>query len=286
MRLPYEEKSYEDYFNTELDRACNMYFPIGQVQEGSLGFDSSAHSRNRHLWKLLGFPLRTLPHFEGVLFRVIAEEMEHYLGYVMRQIPTMKVNLLFQFKRPEFITMASGKEWEHWGKPYYRYKVYTEQQELLMHLHNAFTNQVLILYAAPAIYDIDELLKAKRNNEIIKSSNICKASELDGHYVNTYTNESTSSLAFSEPEQLKKINLISEIEQIQTSGEFEDNRQFVTRFSKRVEGLMYENKYYADSFAYMQQNISVLQEFPLVYSFATMSNFNILTGIQWSIAYI
>lgn len=251
MRLPYEEKSYEDYFNTELDRSCNIYFPIGQVQEGSLGFDSSAHSRNRRLWRDLGFPLGALPYFEGVLFEDIAYEMERYLGYVMRQIPRMKANLLFQFKRPEYLKTALGKEWEHWDEPYYRYSIYTEQQELLMHLHNTFGSQVLILYASPAIYDINELLEAKKNGEIIQSSNFRKANELHGHHVNTYTKDSGYSLAFSEPERLRKIDILSEIEQLYSSDKFEDNQQFIIRFSKRIQEVMYEYRYYTDAFAYM-----------------------------------
>ena len=44
MDARYEEKTFESYFNNELDRKTSIYFPLGQVQEGVLGLDSVAHS--------------------------------------------------------------------------------------------------------------------------------------------------------------------------------------------------------------------------------------------------
>ena len=40
MRPDFEEKVYKSYFNVELAKKAKFY-PIGQVEEGILGFDSS-----------------------------------------------------------------------------------------------------------------------------------------------------------------------------------------------------------------------------------------------------
>ncbi|EPL3991176.1 hypothetical protein M2010_002181 [Providencia stuartii] len=56
MDARYEEKTFESYFNNELDRKTSIYFPLGQVQEGILGLDSVARSNSRRLWKTLGYP--------------------------------------------------------------------------------------------------------------------------------------------------------------------------------------------------------------------------------------
>jgi hypothetical protein len=113
MRAYFEEKSYETFFNNELDRRSEVYFPLGQVQEGYLGFDSSAFSRNRGLWRRVGFPFWFSPQFRGAELEDIAEEMEHWLNVEIDNVPRMKANMLFQYKKPEYISSSLGKEWPH-----------------------------------------------------------------------------------------------------------------------------------------------------------------------------
>lgn len=98
MRSEFEEKTYESYFNSELDKFTNIYFPLGQVQEGSLGFDSSAYSKNRKLWRNLGSPFFWQPRFKGYELREIADEMERSLGIHINNLPKIKINILFQYK--------------------------------------------------------------------------------------------------------------------------------------------------------------------------------------------
>jgi hypothetical protein len=88
----YEEKTFENYFNAELDRRSKIYFPLGQVQEGSLGFDSSSFSRNRSFWRRLGHPFWLFPNFAGIDLREIADEMERFLQRTIKDIPNIKAN--------------------------------------------------------------------------------------------------------------------------------------------------------------------------------------------------
>ena len=111
----------------------------------------------------------------------IAAEMEHHLDSEVRNIPDMKANLLFQYKRPEFISRASGAEWAFWNQAYYRYTLDKEQHAMLLHTETKFGNDAIVLYAAPAAKDVHELVTLKRKNMIIDNTNFRRASELKDH---------------------------------------------------------------------------------------------------------
>ena len=237
MKVQFEEKTYENYFNNELDSRSSIYFPLGQMQEGVLGLDSAANSKNRRLWRKFGYPFWFFPPFVGVDLKEIADEMEKIIGKVVRNIPKMKVNLLFQYKRPEYIASKLGKEWRYWNTPYFRYDLYQEQHNLLIKLESSFGRQALILYAAPAIKKIDELVKLKKHQKIIENSNFKKASELTNHDTNTYLRAGTYSIACSEPEKIENMNLLSLLESQEQYHDLE-NKGFIINASKRTEGVV------------------------------------------------
>lgn len=282
MRAKFEEKTYESYFNSELASQTDIYFPLGQVQEGSLGFDSSAMTRNRRLWRRLGHPFWFFPHFDGIELSEIADEMEHLLNVTLDNIPRIKANLLFQYKKPEYITMPNGSEWTYWNTPYYRYNIYKEQQELLMHIDRHFGNKVLILYASPALYDVNELVNAHLNRQIIDISNFRKASELNGHHRNTYTQAGRYSIACSEPERIDNFDLLKEINQLTYDRSTDErNRYFVVDFSKQLSSIIDESEYYSESFRKLNERFSKFAQYELLYSHLKLHNFNRLTGTQW-----
>lgn len=290
MRTKYEEKTYESYFNSELSRKANIYFPIGQVQEGNFGFDAAFFLKNKRLWKKFGFPypfwrLWDYP-FHGVDFREIADEMEHFLQMELDHLPTMKTNLLFQYKKPEYIYYANGGEWHLWKEPYFRYCIYEEQQDLLIHIHNTFGNQVLVLYAAPAIKTIDELVEKYKRKEIIENSNFTKAVDLNNHRKNTYVEAGIFSIACSEPEKIEKFDLLKQLEIGNESkyNDNENNREFILNFKNKITNSINENKVYAKPFSRLNENLKEVSEYKLFYSFLVMQNFKQLTGIQWLIS--
>jgi len=280
MQSKFEEKTYENYFNTELDRRTQIYFPLGQVQEGFLGFDSAGFSNNRSLFRMLGHPFSHFPYFAGAPL----SEIEHFMGRIISELPIFKVNLLFQYKRPEYIKLSSGSEWAHWYIPYFRYHIYKEQQQLLMLIHRQFGDRVLSLYAAPAIFDINELVQKKIANQIIESSNFQQCYMLDGHHRNTYIEAGAHSVACSEPKRIEKIDLISLLTQFEdTISKQENNSQFIINFRQDITNLMYESSYYSKSFKALLDPFSRYERYPLTYSFLVMHNFKLLTGIQWLI---
>ncbi len=288
MRTNFEEKTYEGYFNTELDKRTEIFFPLGQVQEGNLGFDASAFSTNSSLWRMFGYPFGIFPLFIGFELREIADEMEKFLGRVIMNIPRMKANLLFQYKKPEFITRATGKEWIHWNQPYFRYDIYKEQQELLMHIDSTLGAKILILYASPAIQDVNELVDIKVRGELIENSNFSKAAELNLHHRNTYIKAGTYSIACSDPERMDNLDLLKLLSGINgesNSNNYgkENNRQFIISFCKQIESMISEDRYFSNSFKQLNSSLEGLRKFELFYSFLMMINFRQLTGTQWLI---
>lgn len=290
MDARYEEKTFESYFNNELDRKTSIYFPLGQVQEGVVGLDSVAHSRSWGLWRRLGYPFWLSPPFPGVELQEIAEEMEHYLGKEVHNIPAMKVNLLFQYKRPQFITMASGAEWHLWNRKYFRYHLYAEQHALLSHIEATFGLDAIVLYAAPAVEDVSELVQLKKKGTIIDNTNFRRASELNGHHRNTYIKAGTYSQACSDPQRLDNFQLLELIEGIEPSTQRE-NGQFLVEFAKRISASMRE----AQEVGYLRaafvdrmsefQNLD-LERFRLFFAMLTMSAFREITGTQWVVPLI
>lgn len=288
MDAGYEEKTFESYFNNELNKATSVYFPFGQVQEGVIGLDSAAHSRSWRLWRQLGFPFWFSPKFSGVALQDIAAEMEFFLGEEVRNIPSMKVNVLFQYKRPEFITVSSGSEWHLWKKRYFRYDLYPKQHSLLSHIEAKFGQDAIVLYAAPAVEDVGELVKLKKSNKLVDSTNFRRACELNGHHRNTYIKAGTYSQACSDPERIENFSLIELLEGIQPADQ-RDNVGFLVQFAEGINSSIRAAKgigYLKTAFVERMREIDEreFRRHPLLFSMLTMSIFREVTGSQWVVA--
>lgn len=285
MQPRYEEKTFESYFNTELDRRTSIYFPFGQVQEGGIGADAAGYSRSHWLWWRFGYPYFFRIPFNGADLREVAEEMEGHLGREIKNIPSMKANLLFQYKRPELITTKRGSEWTNWNQKYFRYDIYQEQQALLAHLASRFGGQALVLYASPALADINDLVDAKKHGCLIENTNFRLASELTGHHRNTYIKAGTYSIACSEPERFEQFDLLARLEQLESIQSVE-NSELVVQFAKGVRTAATENAFLGKAY---QSELEVyteagIEEYPLLFSMISMSVFRELSGAQWVLA--
>lgn len=278
MKVHYEEKTYESYFNNELSIRSEIYFPPGQVLEGILGFDAAAYSKNRKLWRILGYPFWFYPNFSGVNIEKVAIYLENALGDVINSIPAIKTNLLFQYKRPEYITTANGKEWNHWNEPYFRYNIYKEQQDILEKIEKKFGSQALVLYASPAIKDLTELIKLKKRKKIIESSNFKKPQELSAHNRNTYLKSGMYSIACSEPEKINNLDLMTYMENIEFTNV--EPHQLIVKFAKYSSQLL-ENSIFQREYLELSSEYDSLREFELLHSHMVMKSFREITGIQW-----
>ncbi|WEJ86185.1 hypothetical protein [Kluyvera intermedia] len=285
MLAKYEEKTYESYFNSELDKRSSIYFPFGQVQEGGIGADSAAMSQDIWLWKRFGCRSQPWLRFSGIDLMVVAEIMNDLIEGEIKNIPSIKTNLLFQYKRPELITTAKGKEWSYWNQKYYRYPIYKEQQILLEKLDKRFGSKALILYASPAIYDINDLVEAKINGSIIEATNFCKVGKLKGHHRNTYIKSGNRSFACSEPEVLPHFDLLVNLAQL--DDQMDDmNTTAVLNFTSELRRTVEEDPYIGESFRalLMPYQEKELERFQFLYEYIAMGIFRDLTGIQWLVS--
>ncbi|UJW80101.1 hypothetical protein [Hydrogenophaga sp. SL48] len=285
MRIQYEEKTFEGYFNTELARRGNFYFPPGQVQEGSIGADAIVMSKSRWLFRRLGHPYWFRMPFKGMSYREIAEEMELHLGREISNIPDIQGNILFQYKRSEYMVKPSAEEWPHWNEPYFRYDIYPEQQKLLEHLHTKFSNQVLIVYAAPAVQDVGELVDLYVGNQLISRTNFRPSHELAGHKRNTFVEPGAHSWACSDPVRLDPFRFDEALKSLHRPEL--DIRSAVTSLANDIEEVLLRSPL-ARPFRTLLRQFGLQDlgaDTPLLKAYIKMSAARDITGLQWVIAH-
>lgn len=289
MDAQFEEKTFEGYLNNELDRSSRFFFPFGQVQEGVIGLDAAFNSRNFFLWKRLGYLPWECWGISGADLKDIAAEMESFIGKIARNIPTLRVNLLFQYKRPEYISSSRGNEWSHWRKPYFRYELYREQHSLLSHLADAFNHTALVLYAAPAVKQIDELVRIHNRGAMIKNTNFTRAKKLDGHHVNTYVRAGNHSIACSDPESIEATDIFDAITSFEVAEEA-NNSVFLRAFGSRLTAAFGEAHIaptYQSAFSQRVENLGIerLGDYPLFKAHLEVAVFSEVTGVRWLSAF-
>lgn len=283
MRPEFEEKQYEGYFNVELDRRSSFFFPLGQAEEGILGFDAGAFSNSRSLFWGLGYPFFFRNIYRGATVRELAEEMNSDIEDFLNECDKIRVNLLFQYKRSDYLIESNAREWNSWNCPYYRYSISARQQNLLMRLHQRFNNEVLILYAAPAFHTYAELLSNYQSRSIISNSNFREAFELDNHRRNTFTSSGNYSIAFSNPERFENFDLFQRIQEFQPS-EQRSNKEIINEFVQTVEDVMNHDEQYGPIFKELNSALEGMSQ-RLLRNFFVMINFKFLTDVQWVVAF-
>lgn len=281
MRIHYEEKTFEGYFNAELARTGIFFFPPGQVQEGSMGADAIVMSRNRWLWRRLGHPYFFRVPFQGARYREMAEEMELFLKREITDVPDIQGNIFFQYKRSEYMVMKSAEEWRHWNQPYFRYEIYPEQHQLLEHLHSKFSDRVLILYAAPAVQHVSELVDLHKSGTVIGNTNFRPAHQLSGHKRNTFVEPGAHSWACSDPERLDPFSLEQSLLRFKLRPA--ENREAIVELANDVHEILdtsgLRRAYRTLSNLYRANELP--SSTPLLKAYTRMTILRELSGIQW-----
>jgi hypothetical protein len=181
--------------------------------------------------------------------------------------------------------MPHGAEWSHWGQKYFRYDIYQEQQALLAHLTAKFGTKALVLYASPALEDINDLVSAKMKGDLIENTNFRRASELSGHHRNTYIRAGAHLYAWSDPENIENFDLLALLEQ-QRPIENESTSATITSFAAEVRVVVMESAAFGMAYqTLMQPYIEArLENYPYFLAIASMSAVRDITGIQWVLA--
>lgn len=211
----FEEKEYEGPLNTQLLFNNHIYWPPGQVFEKHFGIDSALNAYDPNFWLLFGLvePKNgvVLDHFNwGYIWKKINRK---------KQLPTFKLNLFVQAKRPTYLY---GKNSEYARKgikgPYYRFEVMKHQQEALERLAKKLSNSALVVYACPVFHTNSDLYKHIHNRTLVDNSTFVRAIRMKNHGKWVYDEAGTTGLACSEIERIEDEPL-SEIirEMIETS---------------------------------------------------------------------
>lgn len=248
-----------------------------------MGADAIAMSRSRWLWKRLGHPYWFSVPYRGASYRAMAEEMEEYLNKEITDVPTIQGNIFFQYKRSDYMVANSAAEWTHWNQSYYRYDIYPEQHHLLERLHQSFGSDVLILYAAPAVRDVNELVDMHKTSTIIANTNFCPAHTLSKHHRNTFTTPGSYSWACSEPVRLEAFSFEEALARFKI--ERTEPIEIVIAISKKVDQIMLESTYRKsyETLKKMYGTDELSERTPLMKAYLSMVCLREITGIQWVI---
>lgn len=278
MNAEFEEKTYESYFTIELAKQYPIFFPPGQVCEGWLGFDAAFYITSS---TFRSYPLRGKNYLNKLPFQI-------------QNLPKqMKANCFFQYKKPNFLTNSNAKEWEYWKDSYFRYKICKSQQKLLEDIKSKLNNS-LVLYASPATVSLSELFHFYENSKIIENSNFTAVEKLKNHHVNTYRRSGNFSIACSEMEEIRSLNLQ---QQFSDFGKYVDTYKNIHEVADIISNIMTENKLYRYSFSgiignydrdlmqHPKNNNDHSFDYRIMRDFYIMNVFKVLTGIQWAMSY-
>lgn len=189
MLVDYEEKTFESFFNSSLcEYAPFPPYAVGQRREGYIGFDASFCSSHPKLWGCFHCGSPRI----GVPMRDIYDFFNLNIGNI-----SIEANIIFQYKRPEYMKRQDAAEWNFWKQKYFRYKIYHHQQEILEKIHNEFARRAVVLYVSPTAIDERDLVSLVERGELISSSNFTEAIRLKNHNCNTYVGGNGISQAFS-----------------------------------------------------------------------------------------
>jgi hypothetical protein len=199
----------------------------------------------------------------------------------------MKMNLLFQYKRPEYLKGHNAKEWHDWGTAYYRYKLYPEQRNILCRLGKRLKNRVEILYAAPAIENLEGLIRAHLNRCVFERTNFTKASKLGKHSVVTYMKAGRCSKAHSEPDMIENEDLRSLIfDDIQYDrNDVNGNIDCIQSFANDFMEALLENDETVDIVEKVDVKMGDMGNCPIASSLMRIFHYTNLLGMQWGISF-
>lgn len=178
----FEEKQFESAVTAELSRGSlkNRVFSSGQFLEHIVGYDAASDISRRHkVWQVL-----SIPRPRGV--HLVPEHWPAANRPASSALPSRIVSLILQYKRPEYITTANGKQWELWHKPYFRIRRQAEQHKILLQLERRLGLAAAVRYAAPAFHEFADLELAQVTGQVLTQTGFVRPSDVGSHTVWTY----------------------------------------------------------------------------------------------------
>jgi hypothetical protein len=193
----FEEKQYEMPANIELGLQHAAVFAAGQVLEAVVGYDVAAHPpQNAPIWRLVGVNappgLQLVPNlWQRARVRPRSAAL-----------PSTYVSLIFQYKRPQYLSTSLALQWHHWGGSYYRFPIVRHQQDTLEALENALGARAAVRYACAAFWTYGNLQTHQASQSVLANSTFVPPASLVGHQVWTYNAPGTAGFANPRHEEI------------------------------------------------------------------------------------
>ncbi|OVE74486.1 hypothetical protein BVX94_00110 [bacterium B17] len=192
----FEEKEYEQPLYNQLLCGSNNLWAPGQVFESAFGIDAAILAENLTLWTMLGYQY---PPVGAVL-------NDYRWGFVWRKrgnkrpLPTFKVNLLIQAKRPDFL-MGRSSYYSHHGitGSYWRFRIKSHQQRILEKVTHQLRSKAIVSYASPAFHTNASLFHHTHSGTIVDNSSFVHVARMSGHSEWVYDRPGSTGLACSQP---------------------------------------------------------------------------------------
>ncbi|MCB0538566.1 MAG: hypothetical protein KDE33_13680 [Bacteroidetes bacterium] len=283
MDAEFEEKEYEFPLNSQLLWGNQNIWTPGQVFEGNFGIDAALEVHRQDFWDMVGYPFP----LEGVVLS------DFKFGYVWRRLnrqrplPTFKLNLFIQTKRPEILkNRPSNLKALGLGSPYWRFEIKNHQQTLLHQLKLKLNRRAFVAYACAAFGKHSELYHHTQNKTLVENSTFVKVEKMDTHHKWIYDAPGSSGIAMSDPELIEETPLFREIESVAENFEVEndnpsDNLRLISNAINEICQELQDDNIFAREIYRRYRYSSDRIRSSYLRQFVNVANFSLLSNTQW-----
>jgi len=212
----FEEKNFEGPLNNQLLGGSRLLYTPGQVLEELIGFDAALHAHSRVFWSLWNRPT---PAPGAAITWTWWKGKKGNASF-----PAWKVNLLVQYKRPEYLFGRGAGQYDRWMAPYYRYEITAHQHEALRAASTKLGAQGLVVYASPGFHTLSALFDYTQNGKLVQNTNFVEARRIKtDHHHYTYRQAGKGGWACSDPEEVPSIeDLPAHVERVVLAQDTQD----------------------------------------------------------------
>ncbi|MDF9809185.1 hypothetical protein M2116_000119 [Aurantimicrobium minutum] len=211
MKATFEEKEYETAANIELmcGPHSNFVRSSGQVLEEIVGYDTAASIGQYHpIWRIL----------KAQRPRGVVLLPAYFPGSTSRasgRLPQTSINLILQYKRPEYLSSPKSRQWSYWNNDYFRFQVTDHQQKALARLERNIGSRALVRYACPAFHASNDLEASQLAGTVLANSGFVSPNRLGVHKIWTYRKPGIAGIPnqSGEPQSFENIEQLIEISQ-------------------------------------------------------------------------
>jgi hypothetical protein len=242
MIAEFEEREFEAQLNWELSSSHQCPYAPGQVLENTIGIDAALVCQDTNFWKLFQNAPRSLypAEYTPAGFQLNAAYW-HGLDAALPLFPPIKFNLFLQHKRPDYLCMATAKEWGWWHAPYYRFHLLPHQQEALEELANLAGDDALVAYSCPAFHMYDDLWSHAQASTLVSATNFVPAASLTGHSRYTFKSAGCDGIGHSDPEEVPGFDMPAELDRLRERDVWGDNRERLFSLAQLVDKALARN---------------------------------------------